>query len=90
MIYRVFQELLNNIVKHSAASKASISSRVEEGTLTIEIKDNGKGLPTDLWEKSDNLGLKNIKSRVNYLGGNITLDNSDGTFFHIQIPEVLL
>ncbi len=87
MVYRLFQEMANNTLKHSEANRVFMSSRMEEEGLSIEFRDDGKGLPSEVWEKSDNLGLKNIKSRVDYLDGSIEMDNSNGTEFHIQIPK---
>lgn len=89
MIYRIFQEITNNIIKHSGAAEVNMKSHIDENTLHIQINDNGNGLPTDVWEQSRHLGLRSIQSRVDFLGGSIDLDNSDGTLFNIQIPEVL-
>ncbi len=86
MIYRVFQELVNNIIKHSEATQVQMSSSIEGPSLNMDIRDNGKGLDHQKWENSTNLGIKNIKSRIDYLGGEITLDNSKGTHFNLKIP----
>lgn len=89
MIYRIFQELINNILKHAQATQVKMSSKLQENVLTIQVEDNGNGLPNEHWEKSNSLGLKNIKSRVSYLGGEIELDNTRGTSLNIQIPQML-
>jgi signal transduction histidine kinase len=86
MFYRILQEMVNNIIKHSEASKVQLSSQVENDKLKIEIRDNGKGVSTEAWETGQNLGFKNIKSRITYLQGSIALDNTKGTRFNITIP----
>jgi signal transduction histidine kinase len=76
-IYRIVQELLNNTIKHSGASEASISIDFSEENehLTLKYKDNGKGIEKHLFEKNNiknmGLGLKNITSRVELLKANI-------------------
>lgn len=86
MLYRVFQELVNNIIKHSEARQVIFNSRLDNNQLIIQVKDDGKGLDLSTWEAPPHLGLKNIKSRIRYLEGSIALDQSNGTLFNIQIP----
>lgn len=86
MLYRVFQELVNNIIKHANASQVIFNSRLDDDQLIIQVRDDGKGLDPSTWEAPPNLGLKNIKSRIRYLEGSIALDQSNGTLFNIQIP----
>ncbi len=88
MFYRVLQEMVNNIVKHSEATQVYITSLEEHGILQVEIKDNGKGLSQKAWQETKNLGFKNIKSRITYLQGDITMNNTEGTIFNITIPIV--
>jgi PAS domain S-box-containing protein len=68
-IYRVVQELCNNILKHSKASNAVITAENVNETLFISIKDDGIGF--DGQEDSTGVGLTNVKSRVQRLGGKI-------------------
>lgn len=86
MTYRIFQELVNNIIKHSEATQVEINCKQDGNTLHIDIRDNGKGLSGEVWEKSTNLGLKSIRSRIEYLHGEIRMRNKKGTHFHINIP----
>lgn len=88
MLYRILQEIVNNIIKHSDAKRVSMFSEAKNDQLLIEIQDNGKGLLREDWEASQNLGFKNIKSRVAYLQGSIGMDNSKGTCFVMEIPLV--
>lgn len=61
-IYRIVQEQLNNIIKHSDATEASITVMQSKKTITLKIADNGVGF--DVSQKSNGIGLANIKSRA--------------------------
>ncbi|MFN8283700.1 MAG: 7TM-DISM domain-containing protein [Chitinophagales bacterium] len=81
-IYRVCQELSNNIFKHANASNVTIHSKIDQNDLILKFTDNGKGF-TDNNQKG--LGLLNIESRINSLNGNIYFLSSEkkGTSIHI-------
>ena len=87
-IYRIVQEAYNNISKHSGATTVSIVSSKTEEELTLRIRDNGKGISQEKWNDKNTLGLNGIKSRVNYLNGEIKLVEDSGTHFKITIPLV--
>lgn len=74
-IYRIIQELCNNIIKHSHATELEINSVLQEGNLIFYIHHNGKGLTQEQFEKlryeSKGLGLKNIQNRIILLKGEI-------------------
>lgn len=88
-IYRIVQECVNNIIKHSGASEAEAKIFIDANKLQIIISDNGKGFDTGK-VKSDSagFGLKNLKNRVAFLGGEINLASSakSGTNIRIEIP----
>ncbi|NOY48267.1 MAG: hypothetical protein GXO84_08775 [Chlorobi bacterium] len=83
-IYRIVQEAINNIVKHSKATEALIQINAHENNLLITIEDNGIGFnPNNNYE---GLGLKNIRSRVELLKGDLNIDSNDtGTSIQINI-----
>lgn len=85
MIYRILQELVQNIIKHSQASEVEITATWQKN-LMLMVKDNGKGFDLDRWNAEDSFGLKSLKSRVKYLEGHIHLNNSQGSSFEIEIP----
>jgi PAS domain S-box-containing protein len=76
MVFRIVQEQLNNIVKHSAATKVLINIYHKGAVMTLEINDNGKGFDTATVRRG--LGLTNMKNRAELLGGNFTLISSPG------------
>lgn len=83
-IYRIIQELINNIVKHAQATEAMVQINDHNNTINITVEDNGFGF--DNTKKASGLGLKNIKSRVTFLKGDLKI-NSDknGTIITIDI-----
>lgn len=85
-IYRVVQELVNNIIKHAKATQAFIQLHRHHNTLSITIEDNGAGFD-DSAPKKEGIGLANIKSRINYLNGSINIksDRQKGTSVYIEI-----
>lgn len=84
-IYRIVNELVNNIIRHSFASKATIQILSFDERINIMTEDNGIGFNPDIDKKG--LGIQNILSRVNYLKGKIQVDsNQNGTTTTIDIP----
>ncbi|MBT2562440.1 7TM diverse intracellular signaling domain-containing protein [Pedobacter sp. ISL-64] len=84
-IYRIVNELVNNIIRHSFASKATIQILSFDERISIMAEDNGIGFNPDKDKKG--LGIQNILSRVNYLNGKIQVDsNQNGTTTTIDIP----
>ncbi len=70
-IFRIIQELLNNIVKHAEASVVQLSIIYNENLITISISDNGKGFV--LTPDNRGLGLRNISSRAHLCGGQVSI-----------------
>jgi len=87
-IYRIIQELLNNVVKHADAKNVLLQCSQNQENFMITIEDDGKGFNPDSLHKKNGLGINNIKTRVAYLNGNIEIQSSDhtsGTIIHIEI-----
>jgi two-component system sensor histidine kinase UhpB len=70
-IYRIIQEQLTNILKHSRASEANISLLSKENDIYLEVSDNGIGFDTS--RKRQGIGLSNIQSRVSMYEGSLEL-----------------
>jgi signal transduction histidine kinase len=75
MLFRIMQELLNNIIKHAQATEAIIQFVREENRLSVIVEDNGKGFNTLEVEKTGHAGIATIQSRVAYLNGKLTIDS---------------
>lgn len=75
MLFRIVQELLNNIIKHAQATQAIIQFTKDESRLSVVVEDNGKGFNTMEADENKHAGIETIKSRVNYLNGKLTIDS---------------
>lgn len=85
IIYRIINELITNIIKHSDASEASAQLALLDTYIQIIIEDNGIGM-NSVTNKSG-IGLRNIAKRVEFLNGDIHIDSSNkGSTFIITIP----
>jgi signal transduction histidine kinase len=84
MIYRIIQELINNIIKHSGATEAFVQLNQHGNKLIITVEDNGKGFSYD--QLNNGIGLQNIKSRLSLLNGKIEVASQDklGTSVHVE------
>ncbi len=87
-IFRVIQELVTNIIKHSKASEATISITQHEEILSIIIEDNGIGFDVRKKINNDGMGLNSIEKRIEHLEGSIDIDSTigKGTNILIDIP----
>lgn len=87
-IYRIAQEIINNIVKHAGASTIRLSlSQHYYGTL-LSIHDNGRGINMDTIHASTGIGWKNINARVHLMSGKIKIQSGkqSGTQIEITLP----
>ena len=78
IIYRIIQELLNNTLKHAAAKEAFVQLIREDSRLNIVVEDNGKGFNANLPENNKGAGWANIRSRVEYLKGQLDIHSEQG------------
>ena len=83
-LYRVVQEALSNIAKHSGARSALVSLSAREHSLHLVIKDTGRGFDPAL-VRSRGLGLINMDERVRSLGGGFSLQARPGEGVHIDV-----
>jgi two-component system NarL family sensor kinase len=88
VLYRVIQECVNNVIKHSAATTLDISIVCDKDGINATIEDNGKGFDTTDKEKFEGIGLKNILTRVEYLKGTVEFDSTPGrgTVVSLHVP----
>lgn len=85
-LYRICQELLNNIIKHANATRVDIQIIKRLDSLMLLVEDDGKGLAKD--QSTDGIGLMNIESRLSALQGEWRLESEQngGTVATIKIP----
>jgi two-component system NarL family sensor kinase len=84
--YRIAQEALTNIERHSCANKVSMMVRGTQSGAVLRIQDNGRGMPNNRSD-SPGLGLRNMAERVERLDGTLRiLSSKSGTLIEAQVP----
>jgi signal transduction histidine kinase len=92
MLFRIIQEQVNNVLKHSAAKSLVIELELKEWENCIEltITDDGKGFNPEKTQNGRGLGVSNIMNRADLLGGTVTLISApgQGCTLIIQVPVI--
>ncbi|WP_316838992.1 7TM diverse intracellular signaling domain-containing protein [Pedobacter gandavensis] len=83
LIYRMVQEILQNLLKHSKATSGFLQIIIEQGLVSIYAEDNGVGLKDN--EVNDGVGLKSLENLVNLLKGSFSIDSGENKGFSISI-----
>jgi signal transduction histidine kinase len=85
-LYRITQELINNVLKHSDAKNVSLQMGYRDEKIIIMVEDDGKGF--DMNQHKDGYGLKNLEARTKLLNGNMKIDSQTGkgTSVLIEVP----
>ncbi|MCB9307491.1 MAG: sensor histidine kinase [Lewinellaceae bacterium] len=89
-LYRIAQELLNNIIKHARAGNVSVRLAQIDRELCLEMSDDGVGFDFEQARQKGTMGILNILSRVNMLGGNFVTgknESGSGMFARVSIPK---
>ena len=87
-LFRIFQELLTNVARHSKATEVFITLKQESSTLNLIVEDNGIGITKDKIKNVNSLGLLSIRERLHAWQGELDIIGADkkGTRVHISIP----
>gem|GEM_PF-2531462 len=88
-IFRIFQEILTNISRHSNATKIWVLFKKEDDSLTLQVKDNGIGFDMDKVSKVHSFGLLGMSERALSIGGQLTIESirDIGTTVKLEIKE---
>jgi two-component system, NarL family, sensor kinase len=74
-LFRIVQELLNNIMRHAQATEAIVQFTKDGNRLSVIVEDNGRGFDPSNTDGKNHTGMENIKSRIDYLNGKLTVDS---------------
>jgi PAS domain S-box-containing protein len=92
-LFRVLQESLTNIHRHSGSSSAEIHFAIDDAEVSLQIRDHGRGMPQDLLNRSQKtgaeagIGLLGIRERVNELGAHLEItSDTNGTVVSVTVP----
>ena len=87
-LFRVFQEMLSNIMKHAAAKQVHIEIRKTDSCVDLTVSDDGKGFDKAARNKAQSFGLRSIQERIKHLGGNVRIASElgKGTQITVCVP----
>jgi PAS domain S-box-containing protein len=90
-VFRIFQETLTNVARHANASEVNVRLAEEDGDLTLEVHDNGRGIGANQLASANSLGILGMRERAVLLGGTLSITGGpgEGTTVRIRIPKVL-
>ena len=82
-IYRIVQEQVNNIVRHSSAENAFISVKPDDSHIIVAVNDDGKGF--DMGKKRKGIGISNMINRIESFNGQVHIESSVGTGCDVEV-----
>ena len=85
VLFRIFQEALTNISRHSSASRVEVEFHHNEEEVVLSIIDNGRGIPEDHAVSSGSYGIRGMRERAEQLNGKIKLDIPPGGGFSVTV-----
>jgi len=89
-IFRIVQEAVTNMFRHSGAHNGTVSVTEKEGSIFVTVSDDGKGIEDEVVQlrpESVGIGIGGMRQRVNELGGSLRLANANpGTIVQVVIP----
>jgi signal transduction histidine kinase len=88
-IYRIVQEALNNVIRHSQATRADVLLERCGNRIMAIVEDDGQGFKPEVPTDPDHLGLVGIQERATALGGSLTIESSpgEGTTLFVEVPN---
>jgi len=88
-VFRIFQETLTNVARHSGATKVTVLLREEDGSISLEIRDNGRGITEGEILSTKSLGILGMKERALVFGGELRISGEPGggTAVILKIPQ---
>lgn len=88
-LYRIVQEALNNVARHSRATRVDIELNIQPQHISLQISDNGIGMDVNKMGRIDSYGLIGMRERVSLLEGNLQIEGSEGkgTLIKIDFPH---
>jgi signal transduction histidine kinase len=85
VLFRIFQEALNNTLKHAGAKHLKIMLQYQPDLFNLTLEDDGSGFSAEALENKSGSGLRNIENRAALIGGTATIDSSPGKGCAIKV-----
>ena len=77
-LFRIIQEAMTNAARHAAGTRVDVSLFQDSGTVTLEIRDDGKGIAADWMSRTTSLGLLGMQERAREIGATFTIEGHPG------------
>jgi len=88
-LFRALQEALANVARHAAARAVEVGIRVDRGTVVLEVRDDGRGIPTGAevrdFERAGHMGLAGMRERIGALGGAVRFEGRPGEGVRLEV-----
>ena len=84
-LFRVFQELLTNVMRHADANQVTVTLRKKEDDLLLIVKDNGRGITKEEINHPDSYGLLGIRERLYPWNGHVVFEGHPGQGTHVKV-----
>jgi PAS domain S-box-containing protein len=88
IVFKIFQEIISNIIRHSGALNATITIQVKRNVFILDVFDDGKGISEDELKRMDSFGIMGMKERALLVDGDLQICGSvnQGTKVHFEMP----
>jgi len=88
-VFRILQETFTNVARHANATRVDVRLARENGSLALEIHDDGKGINEEQLSHRSSLGILGMRERALLLGGELTISGApdEGTTIKLRVPE---
>ena len=89
-LFRILQETLTNVARHANATQVNVRLAKEDGSLILDVQDDGKGISEEELSAGGSLGILGMRERVLLLGGELAISGAPGkgTAVKVRIPDV--
>jgi signal transduction histidine kinase len=90
-LFRILQETFANVARHANATQVSVRLAREDDGLTLEVRDNGKGINEEQVSADSSLGILGMRERAILLGGELSISGApdEGTTMKVRIPDAM-
>ncbi len=87
-IYRMLQEMLNNVTKHAKASKVDVILDVDEDRVALTVRDDGIGIAQERKDNNKTYGLRGLRERATFFGGKVDIRSTPGkgALITVELP----